>query len=74
MTLLGARRQISYNGSMKQTTYFEAFAYNPSTVSHDIWRGTATLAAIRKAGLNADLSYPLYGDEALARISHTTFA
>ena len=51
---------------MNQTAFYYAFAYNPSTVSHDIWAGTATLAAIRKAGLKADLSYPLYGDIKLA--------
>jgi hypothetical protein len=51
---------------MNQTRYFNAFAYNPSTVSYEIWAGTATLAAIRKAGLKADLSYPVYGDEKLA--------
>jgi hypothetical protein len=51
---------------MNQTAYFHAFAYNPRTVDHDIWVGNATLAATKKAGLKADLSYPLYGDEKLA--------
>jgi len=51
---------------MKQAAYYEAFAYNQQTHDHDVWVGTATLAAISKAGLKADLSYPLYGDEKLA--------
>lgn len=51
---------------MKQVVYYEAFDFNPSTCQNDIWRGTATLDAIRKARLKADLSYPLYGDEALS--------
>jgi hypothetical protein len=51
---------------MNQTAYFYAFAYNPLTVSYDLWIGTATLPAIREAGLRADLSYPMYGDEKLA--------
>ena len=51
---------------MKQVAFFEAFAFNPRTLQFDIWKGTATLDAIRKAGRAADLSYPLYGDEKLA--------
>jgi len=50
---------------MNDTAYFEAFAFNPRTVEYDIWRGTATLAAIRKAGLRGNLAFPNYGDKAL---------
>jgi hypothetical protein len=51
---------------MRQVAFFEAFAFNPSTLQFDIWKGTATLDAIKKAGLAVDLSYPLYGDDKLA--------
>jgi hypothetical protein len=51
---------------MNDTAFYEAFAYNPRTVSYDIWRGTATLEAIRKADFKADLSYPLWGDKKTA--------
>jgi hypothetical protein len=49
---------------MKQVMYYEVFDFNPSTCQKDTWRGTATFEAAAKAGLWADLSYPLYGDEA----------
>jgi hypothetical protein len=48
-----------------QVAFYEAFAFNPSTGDDDIWFGTAPLATIRKHGLKADLSYPLYGDATL---------
>ena len=51
------------NTETKQIVFYEAFAYNPSTASYDLWKGTAPLATIKKHGLVADLSYPLYGDE-----------
>jgi hypothetical protein len=50
---------------MIQIVFYEAFAFNPTTCNYDIWMGTATLATIKKLGLAADLSYPLYGDESM---------
>jgi hypothetical protein len=50
---------------MNQTAFYEAFAFNPSTCDYDLWMGTATIETIKKNGLKADLSYPLYGDEKL---------
>lgn len=50
---------------VKQIVFYEAFAYNPSTCSYDLWMGTAPLTTIRKRGLKADLSYALYGNEAM---------
>ena len=47
----------------KQTVFYEAFAFNPSTCEFDIWMGTAPLETIKKHSLGADLSYRLYGDE-----------
>ena len=41
----------------------EAFAFNPATCDYDLWMGTASLEAIKKHGLGADLSYPLHGDK-----------
>jgi hypothetical protein len=52
---------------MSTVAYYEAFAYNPQTCSHDVWKGTATLDTIRKAGLKADLSHPMYADKSLAK-------
>jgi hypothetical protein len=46
--------------NMEQTSYFEAFDYEGR------WKGTATLAAITKAGLQADLKFVLYGRKNLA--------
>jgi hypothetical protein len=52
---------------MNRTAFYEAFAScNPFTGLLEGWMGTATLETIRKRGLLADLSYPLYGDAALA--------
>jgi hypothetical protein len=48
---------------MKQMVFYETFAFNPSTLDFDVWMGTAPLETIRKHGLAANLSYPLYGDE-----------
>lgn len=45
---------------MKQAAYYEAFD------DEGRWYGTATLAAITKAGLRADLRYIMYGRENLA--------
>ena len=39
--------------------YFEAFDHN------NRWIGTATIAAIQKADLFANLSHPYYGSETL---------
>ena len=50
---------------MTQIAYYEAFEFNPLTCDRDLWIGTAPLSTIRKYGLRADLSYPLYGDESL---------
>jgi hypothetical protein len=50
---------------MKQITFYETFAYNTATCDYDRWMGTAPLETIRKYGLAADLSYPLYGNENL---------
>ena len=44
---------------MRSVAYFEAFDRFGN------WFGTATLAAITKAGLVADLTYPLYAPVAL---------
>lgn len=45
------------------TAFYEAFATcDPFTSSLQNWMGTATLETIRKHGLLADLSYPLYDD------------
>jgi hypothetical protein len=49
---------------MKQVAFYEAFKRDPFT-GFGPWTGTATLEAIRKAGLLADLAYPYYGDPAL---------
>jgi hypothetical protein len=47
--------------------FFEAYATrDPFTGSLNGWLGTATLATIRKFGLLADYSYPLYGNAELA--------
>jgi hypothetical protein len=45
---------------MKRIAYYEAFDHFGN------WIGTATLVAIRKAGLIADLSHPMYERENLA--------
>jgi hypothetical protein len=50
---------------MKEIVFYEAFAFDPSTCDYDLWMGTATVAAIRRAGLRANLAYPYYGDETL---------
>ena len=50
---------------MKQIAFYEAFAFNPATCNYDRWMGTAPLETVRKYGLGADLSHPLYGDEKL---------
>jgi hypothetical protein len=36
------------------TAVYDALAYNPSTVQHDIWVGAGTREALRKRGLKAD--------------------
>jgi hypothetical protein len=38
------------------TAIYDALAYNPSTVQHDIWVGQGTLEAIQKRGLKPDLA------------------
>ena len=50
---------------MTQIVYYEAFAFNPSTCNYDLWMGTAPIETIKKSGLAADLSYPLYGDASM---------
>jgi hypothetical protein len=45
-----------------QIAFYHAHAFNPATVQFDIWMGTAPLETIKKYGLGADLSWPLYGD------------
>jgi hypothetical protein len=45
---------------VNQTLFYEAFVYDPITDSKD-WVGTADVETIKKHGLAADLSYPLYG-------------
>jgi hypothetical protein len=46
--------------ALRQAAYFEAFDH------HGRWIGTATLEAIYKAGLRADLRHIMYGRESLA--------
>ena len=48
---------------MEQITFYETFAWNPATYEFDRWMGTAPLETIKKHGLGADLSNPLYGNE-----------
>ena len=49
-----------------QMKFYEAFAaIDPFTGQLVQWMGTAPLVIIRKHGLFADLSYPLYGDQSL---------
>lgn len=48
---------------MNRIVFYNAFAYNAITCQFDLWRGTATPETIKKHGLGADLSYPLYGNE-----------
>jgi hypothetical protein len=36
------------------TAIYDAMAYNPSTVQHDVWVGQGTLEAIYKRGLKPD--------------------
>lgn len=45
---------------MDSVAYYEAF-------DGETWIGTATLEAIRRAGLRADLSYPMWGRKSLAK-------
>jgi hypothetical protein len=47
---------------MNQVVFYETFAFNPRTCQYDIWMGTAPVETIKKHGLAADLSYPLYCD------------
>jgi hypothetical protein len=48
------------------TRVFDAMAFNPETCMYDIWRGTATLEAIRGAGCRPDpASWGYYPQELL---------
>lgn len=42
------------------TQVFDALAYNPLTVQHDIWVGMGTFDAIRERGLKAELTTVCY--------------
>ena len=60
-----ALKELTMLKDAKQIVFYEAFAYNPSTCEYDLWMGTAPLATIKKYGLRADVSYPLYGSETM---------
>ncbi len=47
---------------MNQTIFYETFVYDPVTGFKD-WVGTGDVETIKKHGLAADLSYPLYGEK-----------
>ena len=42
------------------TPVFDAMAFNPSTVSYDIWKGVGTREAIKAAGFRVVDPAPVY--------------
>jgi hypothetical protein len=53
---------IRNDAMTQQLVLYPAFAFNPSTCDYDLWMGTASVETIKKYGLKADASYPLWAD------------